>query len=78
MFGERIFKNTKLLVAEAMFAVGRYQIEEPSFHPYTSKYDYWLEGKARLSEAEMRGFACSTIRKGQLRRLPSSQPSRDG
>jgi cytochrome c peroxidase len=56
LFGENIFENTRLLVAEATFAVGRYQIEEPSFHPYTSKYDYWLEGKARLSESEMRGL----------------------
>ena len=42
LFGERILKDTKLLVAEATFAVGRYQVEEPSFHPYDSKYDYWL------------------------------------
>jgi hypothetical protein len=28
------------VATEATFAVGRYQIEEPSFHPYTSKYDY--------------------------------------
>ena len=34
----------------------RYQVEEPSFHPYTSKFDYWLEGKARLSDSEMRGY----------------------
>jgi cytochrome c peroxidase len=56
LFGERIFKDPRLLVAEATFAVGRYQIEDPSFHPYDSKYDYWLEGKARLTEAEMRGL----------------------
>jgi cytochrome c peroxidase len=56
LFGENIFNNSELLVAEATFAVGRYQIEEPSFHPYTSKYDYWLEGKARFSESEMRGL----------------------
>ena len=63
LFGANIFRNSKLLVSEAMFAVGRYQIEEPSFHPYTSKYDYWLEGRARLSESEMRGLRCSTIRR---------------
>jgi len=50
LFGESIFLNPRLLVSEAMFAIGRYQIEEPSFHPYTSKFDYWLEGKARLSD----------------------------
>ena len=27
-----------------------------SFHPFTSKYDFWLEGKARLSPAELRGY----------------------
>ena len=71
LFGERIFKDTNLLVAEAAFAIGRYQIEEPSFHPYTSKYDYWLEGKARLSDAEMRGLSfVQRSGKSQLRRLP--------
>jgi cytochrome c peroxidase len=39
-----------------MFAVGRYQIEDPSFHAFTSKYDYWLEGHARLTYAELRGM----------------------
>jgi cytochrome c peroxidase len=45
-----------MLVSEAMFAVARYQIEEPSFHSYTSKFDYWLEGKATLGENELRGY----------------------
>jgi cytochrome c peroxidase len=82
LFGERIYKDTKLLTAEALFAVGRYQIEEPSFHPYTSKYDYWLEGKARLNEAELRGLrlfndpqkancaGCHTAEPGPDRRPP--------
>ena len=79
LFGERIFKDTRLLVAEATFAVGRYQIEEPSFHPYTSKYDYWLEGKARLSEAEMRGLRLfNDPEKANCAGCHTSQPSRDG
>ncbi len=56
LFGPNILRDKKLLAAEALFAIGRYQIEEPSFHSYSSKYDYWLEGKARLNEAEMRGL----------------------
>jgi cytochrome c peroxidase len=56
LFGESIFRSPQMLVSEAMFAVARYQIEEPSFHPYTSKFDYWLEGKASLSESELRGY----------------------
>jgi cytochrome c peroxidase len=79
LFGERIFKDTKLLVAEAFFAVGRYQIEEPSFHPYTSKYDYWLEGKARLSESEMRGLRLfNDPEKANCAGCHTSQPGRDG
>ena len=39
-----------------MFAVARYQVEEQSFHPYSSKYDHWLEGKARLTQAELHGL----------------------
>ncbi len=56
LFGSEILDEPGPLVSEAMFAVARYQIEEPSFHPYTSKFDYWLEGKARFTPAEMRGY----------------------
>lgn len=57
LFGPAILHEPRQLLAEAMFAVAHYQIEAPSFHPYTSKYDYWLEGKARMTPAEMRGYA---------------------
>ncbi|WP_213738716.1 cytochrome c peroxidase [Bradyrhizobium sp. dw_411] len=79
LFGENIFKNANLLVAEATFAVGRYQVEEPSFHPYTSKFDYWLEGKARFSEGEMRGYRLfNDQEKANCAGCHNSQPSRDG
>ena len=79
LFGPNVFKDARLLVAEATFAVGRYQIEEPSFHSYTSKYDYWLEGKARLSEAEMRGLLLfNDPNKANCAGCHTSQPSRDG
>jgi len=79
LFGPNVLKDPKMLVGEAMFAIGRYQIEEPSFHPYNSKYDYWLEGKARLSEAEMRGFRLfNDPEKANCAGCHTSQPSRDG
>jgi cytochrome c peroxidase len=56
LFGPAILDEPKLLMSEAMFAVARYQIEEPGFHPYTSKYDYWLEGSARFTPDELRGY----------------------
>ena len=56
LFGEGILAHPDRLVAEAMFAIGRFEIEDASFHPFTSKYDAWLQGKARLSAAEARGL----------------------
>lgn len=56
LFGNRIFNDPDQTVAEALFAVARYQIEDPSFHPYSSKYDAWLEGKAKLAPDEMHGY----------------------
>ncbi len=56
LFGPSIFASPRMAVAEAMFAVARYEIEDPRFHPYTSKYDAWLEGETRLTPAEMRGY----------------------
>jgi cytochrome c peroxidase len=79
LFGENIFRSPQMLVSEAMFAVARYQIEEPSFHPYTSKFDYWLEGKARLSDSEMRGYRLfNDPDKANCAGCHSSQPSADG
>jgi cytochrome c peroxidase len=45
-----------MTISEIGFALARYQIEENSFHPYTSKYDYYLRGKAVLTDVEARGL----------------------
>jgi cytochrome c peroxidase len=79
LFSPTIFNEPKFVVAEALFAVGRYQVEEPTFHPYTSKYDYWLEGKARLSAAEMRGYTLfNDPNKANCGGCHLDQPTRDG
>jgi cytochrome c peroxidase len=78
-FGPNIFSQPRLLVAEAMFAVARYQIEDPSFHRYTSKYDAWLQGHARLSQAEMRGYVLfNDPAKGDCAACHLDQPTPDG
>ncbi|MBV9842102.1 MAG: hypothetical protein JOY99_11355 [Sphingomonadaceae bacterium] len=56
LFGPAIYGNPDMLFAEAMSALSRFQIEDVSFHRFDSKYDRWLEGKARLSPAELRGL----------------------
>lgn len=81
LFGREAIATPERLVAEALFAIARFEIEDPSFHPFSSKYDAWLEGTATLSPAEARGLrlfedpakgncaACHTDRPG-----PGGQP----
>jgi cytochrome c peroxidase len=78
LFGDNVFDNPSFAVSEALFAVARYQIENQDFHSYTSKYDYWLEGKARLSSAEMRGYILfNDPTKGDCGACHLDQPSPD-
>jgi cytochrome c peroxidase len=44
------------LLNEAMFALARYQIEDPNFHAYSSKFDAWLQGHARFTPLEREGY----------------------
>jgi cytochrome c peroxidase len=56
LFGDQIFNTPKLALDEALYALVRFQLEDPSFHRYDSKYDAYLAGKVKLSDAEMRGL----------------------
>jgi len=79
LFGASVWSNPRLAVSEALFAVARYQIEEPSFHAYTSKFDDWLEGKARFSPSELRGYLLfNDPAKANCAGCHVDQPSRDG
>jgi cytochrome c peroxidase len=79
LFGATIFNDPERLVSEAMFAIVRYQIEDPSFHAFTSKYDAWLQGKAKLSATEARGLKLfNDPRKGNCAACHLSQVGKDG
>ncbi|TAL94327.1 MAG: c-type cytochrome [Paraburkholderia sp.] len=79
LFGPGIFDHPDLLASEAMFAIGRYQVEDPSFHEFSSKYDYWLEGRAHLTQAELRGLRLFNDKdKANCAGCHVSQVSRDG
>lgn len=56
LFGRRIFEHPSAVVDAALAAVERFELDDRSFHPYTSKYDEVLDGRARLSAAELRGL----------------------
>lgn len=79
LFGAQIFDQPDLALNEALFALVRFQLEDPSFHPYDSKYDAYLAGKAKLTEAEMRGLKLfEDPHKGNCSSCHIDKPSRDG
>jgi cytochrome c peroxidase len=79
LFGPGVDERPDFLVSEALSALARFEIEAPSFHPYTSKFDFWLEGKARLSPAEARGFLLfDDPNKGNCAGCHLDRPGADG
>ena len=79
LFGPEVFQNAGMAVDEAMFAIGRYEIEERSFHPFTSKYDAWLEGRARLTRAQLAGYLLfNDPAKGNCAACHLDEPTPDG
>ena len=62
-YGVNVFSNTQTAFTDIGLALQQYQLEDPSFHPYTSKYDYVAvlqlsNGQpVAFTAAEIRGFA---------------------
>lgn len=57
LFGAGIFDDGDLAFGRALVALAAYQREAAEFHPYSSRYDDFLRGGARLTEQELRGLA---------------------
>lgn len=57
VFGQDVFADADRVVDRATLALERYQLEDSEFHAYSSKYDAFLAGKARLEDRELRGLA---------------------
>lgn len=56
IYGDKSLDDVEVAFAKLSDALQRYQLEAPEFHPFDSKYDAYLAGKATLSDAEMRGL----------------------
>ncbi len=79
LFGPGMLGNSRFLVSEALFALARFQIEDPSFHPFSSKYDAWLQGKARFTPSQARGYVLfNDPRKGDCAACHLDRPGADG
>ncbi len=57
LFGANIFEQGTDAMDRALFALASYQREDADFHPYSSKFDAFLAGKAQLTAQEVRGLA---------------------
>lgn len=78
-FGNAIFDNTDTAFERILFALQQYQKEDPDFHPYDSKYDQFLAGKAQLNAAELRGLALfNNPTKGNCAACHTSAKGADG
>jgi cytochrome c peroxidase len=55
VFGMHVFDDPKRALNAAMSAIERFELDDPSFHPYTSKFDAYLDGQAKLTARELRG-----------------------
>jgi cytochrome c peroxidase len=56
VFGSAVFDNPSEAFAKALLAIESFELEDASFHPYSSKYDDYLDGRAQLSVQEKRGL----------------------
>jgi cytochrome c peroxidase len=78
-FGAEIFDDPARAFAAMLMALERFQLEDPSFHPYTSKYDEYLDGKVKLSAQEQRGLALfDDRRRGNCATCHLDQKGADG
>jgi len=78
-FGAAIIDNPEQAFSRMTFALQAFQREAPEFHPFDSKYDYFLAGKVKLSDQEMRGLALfNNPAKGNCIACHSSARGADG
>lgn len=57
VFGADILERPDDAFARMTLALQQYQLEDPEFRPFSSKYDEFLRGRSTLSAAEQRGLA---------------------
>jgi cytochrome c peroxidase len=57
VFGSDAFDDVDAAYTRMTVAIAAYERESAEFSPFTSKYDAYLRGQVKLSDAEMRGLA---------------------
>jgi cytochrome c peroxidase len=55
-YGEGALTDPQVALRDMGLALAAFESEDPQFHPFTSKFDYWLQGRAQLTAAEQKGL----------------------
>jgi cytochrome c peroxidase len=78
-FGKDVFATSDAAFAAVLEAIERFELEDASFHPYTSRYDAYLDGKVKLTSQEERGLALfNDPKRGNCSQCHLSQRGADG
>jgi len=56
-YGATSLSNPETTIANIGLALAAYETEDPEFHPFSSKFDYWQQGQATLTAEESQGLA---------------------
>ena len=79
VFGADIFNRPDDAFDRVTLALAQYQKDDPDFHPFDSKYDFFLAGRVKLTDQELRGLALfNATEKGNCAACHPSVKSRDG
>jgi cytochrome c peroxidase len=54
-YGEAVLADPEATLQDMGLAIAAYEAQD-EFHPFSSKYDFWLQGKAQLTTAEKNGL----------------------
>ena len=57
VYGAAALSNPQTALQDIGLAIAAFETEDPSFHPFSSKYDWWLQGQAQLTAQEQAGLA---------------------
>ncbi|HTP52874.1 MAG TPA: cytochrome c peroxidase [Anaeromyxobacteraceae bacterium] len=75
LYGAEVLDDPPTALRDMGLAIAAFETEDASFHPFSSKFDYWLAGKTQLTAQELRGLALfNDPAKGNCTACHPSQP----
>jgi cytochrome c peroxidase len=57
LYGADVLNDAQQALQRMGRAIAAYETEAQEFHPFSSKYDYWQQGKATLTAQELHGLS---------------------